>query len=84
MFTSALTFCHVYMKFNFRGIKVTGYEEGNFLGPTILAGETRPGIPAYDEEVFGPVLCCVGVDTLEEAIALVNSCQYGNGELLYP
>lgn len=66
-----------------RGIKVTGYEEGNFLGPTILAGETRPGIPAYDEEVFGPVLCCVGVDTLEEAIALVNSCQYGNGTAIF-
>lgn len=57
-----------------------GYEEGNFLGPTVLAGKVGPGTPAYDEEVFGPVLCCVSVDTLKEAIALVNACKYGNGE----
>lgn len=62
-----------------RGVLVEGYEEGNFLGPTVLTGDAGPGIPAYDEEVFGPVLCCVAVETLEEAIQLVNSCTYGNG-----
>lgn len=59
---------------------VTGYEGGNFLGPTVLAGgAVGPGVPAYDSEVFGPVLCLVTVETLEEAIRFVNSCKYGNG-----
>lgn len=62
-----------------RNLVVEGYENGNFLGPTILIGDAGPGIPAYDEEVFGPVLYCVTVETLEEAIQLVNSCTYGNG-----
>lgn len=56
-----------------------GYEKGNFLGPTVLGGGIGPGIPGYDEEVFGPVLCCITVETLEEAIELVNACQFGNG-----
>lgn len=59
---------------------VKGYEGGNFLGPTVLAGGVvGPGMPAYDSEVFGPVLCLVNVETLEEAIQFVNSCKYGNG-----
>lgn len=62
-----------------RDLVVEGYEDGNFLAPTVLTGDAGPGIPAYDEEVFGPVLCCVTVETLEEAIQLVNSCTYGNG-----
>ncbi|CAM9677601.1 unnamed protein product, partial [Laminaria digitata] len=66
-----------------RGLLVDGYENGNFLGPTVLTGNAGPGIPAYDEEVFGPVLCCVAVDTLEEAIQLVNSCTYGNGTSIF-
>ena len=61
-----------------RDLVVEGYEDGNFLAPTVLTGDAGPGIPAYDEEVFGPVLCCVTVETLEEAIQLVNSCTYGN------
>lgn len=59
---------------------VEGYESGNFLGPTVLSGAVLgPGVPAYDSEVFGPVLCLVAVETLEEAIQFVNSCKYGNG-----
>ena len=38
-------------------VKVPGYEKGNFLGPTLLAG-CKPGMECYDEEIFGPVLCC--------------------------
>lgn len=59
-----------------------GYEAGNWLGATVLDG-CGPGLPAYDEEVFGPVLACVGVETLEEAIALVNSSPYGNGTAVF-
>lgn len=72
---------HFHMRF--RGVSVPGFEDGNFVGPTILAGNMGPGNPAYDEEVFAPVLCCVGVDTLEEAIDFVNACKYGNGSAIF-
>ncbi len=56
-----------------------GYDdEGNFLGPTIVTGVT-PQHLCYQEEIFGPVLLCMTVDTLDEAIALTNSNPYGNG-----
>jgi malonate-semialdehyde dehydrogenase (acetylating)/methylmalonate-semialdehyde dehydrogenase len=61
-----------------RGVKVPGYEKGNFVGPTVLAnvdGKNR----AYTEEIFGPVAVCLNVDTLEEAIEFTNKSKYGNG-----
>jgi malonate-semialdehyde dehydrogenase (acetylating)/methylmalonate-semialdehyde dehydrogenase len=51
---------------------------GNFVGPTIFSG-VRPGMTLYDQEVFGPVLCLVEAETLDEAIALVNANPNGNG-----
>lgn len=45
-----------------RGVSVPGYEEGNFLGPTILADVT-PDMECYREEIFGPVLLCLKVGT---------------------
>ena len=60
----------------------SGCERGNFLGATIL-DNCGPGVAAYDDEVFGPVLACVAVDTLEEAIALINACPYGNGTAIF-
>lgn len=56
--------------------------KGNFLGPTILTG-IKPGMRAYDEEIFAPVLSVVNVDTLDEAIELVNANRYGNGVALF-
>lgn len=56
--------------------------EGYFLGPTILTG-VRPGMRAYDEEIFAPVLSVINVDTLDEAINLVNANKYGNGVSLF-
>lgn len=58
------------------------FPEGNFLGPTILTN-VKPGQRAYDEEIFAPVLSIVNVDTLDEAIQLVNSNKYGNGVSLF-
>lgn len=58
------------------------FAKGNFLGPTILTG-VQPGMRAYDEEIFAPVLSVVNVDTFEEAIKLVNSNKYGNGVSLF-
>jgi len=54
------------------------YKNGNFVGPTILANCSAKN-RSYTEEIFGPVLNCVNVDTLEEAIAFTNASKYGNG-----
>ncbi|MGH8079355.1 MAG: CoA-acylating methylmalonate-semialdehyde dehydrogenase [Lysobacter sp.] len=61
---------------------VPGYEQGNFVGPTIFSG-VRPGMRIYDEEIFGPVLVIVGVDTLDQAIELINSNPNGNGTAIF-
>lgn len=58
------------------------FSKGNFLGPTIITG-VKPGIRAYDEEIFAPVLSIVNVDTFDEAIELINSNRYGNGVSLF-
>ncbi len=61
-----------------RTVKVPGYEKGNFIGPTIFSAVT-PAMKIYTTEIFGPVMVIVGVDTLDEAIKLVNSNPFGNG-----
>jgi malonate-semialdehyde dehydrogenase (acetylating)/methylmalonate-semialdehyde dehydrogenase len=55
-----------------------GYEDGNFVGPTVLSNIDVSNI-AYKEEIFGPVLSCIRVDTLDDAIELTNQNPYGNG-----
>ena len=61
-----------------RAVKVNGFQQGNFIGPTIFSGVT-PGMRIYATEIFGPVMVIVGVDTLDEAIELINSNPFGNG-----
>ncbi len=61
-----------------RNPKVPGYENGNFIAPTIFSN-VKPHHAVYKEEIFGPVLVIVSVDTLDEAIALTNANPYGNG-----
>ena len=61
-----------------RGVKVPGCEGGDFFGPTVLTG-VEPGNPAYDEEIFAPVMSVTTRDSLDDAIALINANQYGNG-----
>jgi len=61
-----------------RGIKVPGYEHGNFIGPTIFSAVT-PKMKIYTTEIFGPVMVIVAVNTLDEAIALINNNPFGNG-----
>lgn len=65
-----------------RGVQVEGYEQGNFVGQTIFSQVTA-GMRIYKEEIFGPVLAIICVDTLEEAIALVNANPFGNGVGLF-
>jgi malonate-semialdehyde dehydrogenase (acetylating) / methylmalonate-semialdehyde dehydrogenase len=61
-----------------RAIKVPGYEQGNFIGPTIFSGVT-PEMRIYTTEIFGPVMVIVAVNSLSEAITLVNNNPFGNG-----
>lgn len=59
-----------------------GYEAGNWVGPTVFSNVDE-SMAIYQQEIFGPVLCCMAVDTLEEAIALVNRNPYGNGTSIF-
>jgi len=65
-----------------RNVKVPGWEKGNFLGPTVLTN-VKPHMKCYTEEIFGPVLVCLTVDTLDEAIKLINDNPYGNGTAVF-
>ena len=65
-----------------RGRTVPGHENGNWLGPTIITG-VKPSMRCYKEEIFGPVLVVLTADSLDEAIALVNSNPYGNGTAIF-
>ncbi len=56
--------------------------EGAFLGPTIL-DDVRPEMEIAQEEVFGPVLCVVRAESLDEAIAIVNASRFGNGTSIF-
>ncbi|WP_433045754.1 CoA-acylating methylmalonate-semialdehyde dehydrogenase [Dactylosporangium sp. CS-033363] len=55
---------------------------GFFVGPTLLDG-VQPGMSVYTEEIFGPVLSVVRVDTYEEGVALINANPYGNGTAIF-
>lgn len=65
-----------------RGCVVEGYEKGNFLGPTVLH-KVKPSMKCYSEEIFGPVLCSMEADSLQEAIAIINNNPYGNGTAIF-
>ncbi|MCP3721081.1 CoA-acylating methylmalonate-semialdehyde dehydrogenase [Paraburkholderia sp. CNPSo 3281] len=65
-----------------RNVKVPGYEQGNFVGPTIFSDVTTD-MDIYTQEIFGPVLVVLTVDTLDQAIALVNANPFGNGTGLF-
>ncbi|QYJ77776.1 CoA-acylating methylmalonate-semialdehyde dehydrogenase [Shewanella acanthi] len=61
---------------------VPGFESGNWVGPTMFTNVTTD-MSIYKEEIFGPVLCCMESDSLEDAIALVNASPYGNGTSIF-
>lgn len=65
-----------------RKLVVEGYENGHFLGPTIL-DDVPLDSPAYYEEIFGPVLVIVHADTYDEAIKIVNAVEFGNGSAIF-
>ncbi|MGN6481141.1 CoA-acylating methylmalonate-semialdehyde dehydrogenase [Luteibacter sp.] len=61
---------------------VPGFDDGNFVGPTIFSN-VKPGMRIYDEEIFGPVLVILAADSLDEAIELVNANPNGNGTAVF-
>ncbi|CAM4275091.1 CoA-acylating methylmalonate-semialdehyde dehydrogenase [Kerstersia similis] len=65
-----------------RNLKVAGYESGFFVGGTLF-DHVRPDMSIYTDEIFGPVLCIVRVDSLEAAMQLINEHEYGNGTCIF-
>lgn len=54
-----------------RGVVVPDYPQGNFVGPTIIS-DVETHMECYQKEILGPVLVCLHVETIDEAIELVN------------
>lgn len=52
------------------------------MGPTIISN-VKPSMQCYKEEIFGPVLVCISVETEDEAIELINANEYGNGVAVF-
>lgn len=65
-----------------RGQKPAKYPNGNWVGPTIIAN-VKPHMKCYTEEIFGPVLVCLNVETIDDAIDLINANEYGNGTAIF-
>ncbi|RVU31002.1 CoA-acylating methylmalonate-semialdehyde dehydrogenase [Neptunomonas marina] len=65
-----------------RAPQVSGYEEGFFVGATLIDGVT-PAMQSYQEEIFGPVLQVVRVESMDEAMQLINDHEYGNGTCIF-
>jgi malonate-semialdehyde dehydrogenase (acetylating) / methylmalonate-semialdehyde dehydrogenase len=61
-----------------RNPQIPNYPKGNFIAPTVISG-VKPEHKTYQTEIFGPVLQVVSVETLDDAIRLINDNPYGNG-----
>jgi malonate-semialdehyde dehydrogenase (acetylating)/methylmalonate-semialdehyde dehydrogenase len=65
-----------------RSLVVPGFENGFFVGPTVV-DEVTTKMDVYNEEIFGPVLSVLRMDAVDEAIDLINSNPYGNGTAIF-
>ncbi|EXE88961.1 methylmalonate-semialdehyde dehydrogenase [Acinetobacter baumannii 532279] len=65
-----------------RNANPTGYENGFFVGPTLIDHVTSDMI-SYQQEIFGPVLQIIRVETMQEAMDLIDNHEYGNGTCIY-
>ena len=65
-----------------RGLSVPGCEDGFFLGGCLFDNVTT-GMTIYQEEIFGPVLCVVRVDSFAEAVEMINNHAFGNGTAIF-
>ncbi|WP_019180173.1 CoA-acylating methylmalonate-semialdehyde dehydrogenase [Microbacterium yannicii] len=65
-----------------RNFTVDGHEDGFFFGPTLI-DDIPTTSRAYQEEIFGPVLSVVRVQSYDEGLDLINSGQFGNGTAIF-
>ena len=65
-----------------RDAKAVGYENGFFVGPTLI-DQISAEMTSYQQEIFGPVLQVIRVETMQEAMQLINDHEYGNGTCIY-
>ncbi|MBF6335938.1 CoA-acylating methylmalonate-semialdehyde dehydrogenase [Nocardia abscessus] len=65
-----------------RGVRADGPADGFWLGPTIL-DHVGADMSVYTDEIFGPVLSVVRVDSYDDALALINANPYGNGTAIF-
>lgn len=65
-----------------REFELQGYEDGFFIGPSLLDNVT-PDMETYQDEIFGPVLQIVRAENFEEALKLPSEHQYGNGVAIF-
>lgn len=65
-----------------RGIKVEGYPDGTFVGPTIL-DDVKPEMTVAKDEIFGPVLSIMHVPDFDSAVDVINQSRYGNAASLF-
>ena len=65
-----------------RNVKIQGYEDGYFVGPTLF-DNVLPTMQIYEKEIFGPVLSVVRAENYKDALNLVNNHEYGNGTSIY-
>jgi malonate-semialdehyde dehydrogenase (acetylating)/methylmalonate-semialdehyde dehydrogenase len=70
------------LKADGRDLVVAGLEGGFFVGPTVIDDVTTD-MDVYRQEIFGPVLSVLRVETVDEAIALINANPYGNGTAIF-
>ncbi len=65
-----------------RGVQVQDYPDGHWIGPTVLEG-VRPDMTVGQEEIFGPVMGLTRVESLEDALTLLEGSRYGNATSLF-
>ena len=65
-----------------RNPSVAGHENGSYVGGTLI-DQVTPEMDSYDAEIFGPVLQVVRVDTMQQAMDLIDAHEYGNGTCIF-
>jgi malonate-semialdehyde dehydrogenase (acetylating)/methylmalonate-semialdehyde dehydrogenase len=65
-----------------RNVKVSGKENGNYVGPTVI-DYVKPGMSVATEEIFGPVISIIRTNTVDEALAIENANPYGNAASVF-
>lgn len=65
-----------------RNPKVPGFEDGFFVGGTLI-DHVKPGMTCYEDEIFGPVLLVVRANSMDEAMQMIDGHEYGNGTCIF-